>query len=37
MSDTLRRARLRRTALMGSVLLTLVWMAIFAVARFFVV
>jgi hypothetical protein len=37
MSDTLRRARLRRTALMGSALLTLVCMAIFVVARLFVV
>jgi hypothetical protein len=36
MSDTLRRNRLRRTALLGSALLTLVCMAVFAVARLFV-
>jgi hypothetical protein len=37
MTDTLRRAGLRRTALMGSVLLMLVCMVMFALARFFVV
>jgi hypothetical protein len=37
MSDTLRRAGLRRTALIGSALLMLVCMVMFAVARFFVV
>jgi hypothetical protein len=37
MSDTLRRAGLRRTALIGSALLTLVFMVIFALARFFAV
>jgi hypothetical protein len=36
MSDTLRRAGLRRTVLMGSALLALVCMVMFAVARFFV-
>jgi hypothetical protein len=36
MSDTLRRAGLRRTALLGSALLTLVCMMMFVLARFFV-
>jgi uncharacterized membrane protein YcjF (UPF0283 family) len=36
MSDTLRRKKLRRTALLGSAMLALVCMAIFAVARLFV-
>jgi hypothetical protein len=37
MSDILRRKQLRRTALLGSVLLMLVCMALFGAARFFVV
>jgi hypothetical protein len=36
MSDILRRKRLRRTALLGSILLVLVCMALFGAARFFV-
>jgi hypothetical protein len=36
MSDTLRRKKLRRTALLGSAMLALVCMAIFTVARLFV-
>jgi hypothetical protein len=36
MSDILRRKRLGRTALLGSVLLALVCMALFGAARFFV-
>jgi hypothetical protein len=35
MSDILRRKRLRRIAFLGSVLLTLVCMALFGAARFF--
>jgi hypothetical protein len=35
-SDILRRKRLGRTALLGSVLLALVCMALFGAARFFV-
>jgi hypothetical protein len=37
MSDTLRRSGLRRTVLLGAGLLALVCMAMFAVARWFVV
>lgn len=36
MSDILRRKRLGRTALLGSVLLALLCMALFGAARFFV-
>jgi hypothetical protein len=35
MSDILRRRGLRRTALLGSVVLTVVCMTLFAVARLF--
>jgi hypothetical protein len=37
MSDTLRRSGLWRTALLGTGLLALVCMAMFAVARWFVI
>ncbi len=36
MGDSLRRKRLGRTALLGSVLLTLVAMVLFGAARYFV-